>query len=272
MNFTIRQLGAIVGGWSIILIALSSWISRILTERFLSKWRRDEQASIEAIRGALASDRLLLESAIKSLQAGHDVNHQKRLTGIDHLWNSVLNLRSKFSGVVFFYGILLPEEYDPVFKKDPAIAASLANIDDAFITDAIRSSEEIESERPYLGETLWLRFFIYRAFLGRLAVLIVDGKRGGRFKDWREDDGARQLLAYVIPPKMINSLLGKSKDVTAVYQAVNSLETLILEEISLIVSGRRSAFESFENAKDLQISLATHIQSRSRSDLPIFRG
>src|ERR1017187_1828926 len=39
----------------------------------------------------------------------------------------------------------------------------------------------VEIYRPYLGETLWFLFFVYRAFLGRLnkAAGAADATRGG---------------------------------------------------------------------------------------------
>jgi hypothetical protein len=41
------------------------------------------------------------------------------------------------------------------------------------------------------------------------------------------------------------------KYVGSIYTVFGQLESVILEEISLIVSGRRSASESFESAKEL---------------------
>jgi len=50
---------------------------------------------------------------------------------------------------------------------------------------------------------------------------------------------------------------------TTIRIAINSLEAAILEEISLVVLVRRSAFEEFKNAKDRQASLIELTQSRN---------
>jgi hypothetical protein len=111
----------------------------------------------------------------------------------------------------------------------------------------------VERERPYLGETLWLKFFIYRAFLGRLAYLVIQGKRTGHFDDWRNDKGIRQILSTVLPEKLMQGLLNGNgaEGATAVRRAADELERSVLEEISLILSGKRSATDSFENAREL---------------------
>ena len=199
--------------------------------------------------------------AIRSFQAGQDANHEKRLAAVEELWTDVLHLRDKFSEVVLFYDILLPGEYDAVYKKGGALGAAISTVDEKFINDAMRPVEMLERQRPYLGETLWLRFFIYRAFFGRLAFLINDGKRRDHIQNWKEDSGVRQLLSPAISSEMLSSVL-ETKNPTTIRIAINALEAPMLEEISLIVSGRRSAFESFKNAKDLQASLAEVVEQR----------
>ncbi len=57
----------------------------------------------------------------------------------------------------------------------------------------------------------------------------------------------------------------------AVNLAVNSLETMMLREISLIVSGRRSSFESFENAKEMQKAIANLGTPGNRAGSPLFK-
>jgi hypothetical protein len=159
------------------------------------------------IKHALSSDRVLLESALRGAQQGLDASHNLRLTAIGGLWEGVLSLRNDYSGVVFFYNILLPSEYDSAYRKGESLAASIRDLDDEKNMAAIKRVDSIERERPYLGETLWLRFFIYRAFLGRLAVLTIKGKRTGHFEDWRKDGGIHQIISTVLPSNLVGDLL-----------------------------------------------------------------
>jgi hypothetical protein len=250
------EIAALVGGWSVIVIGLSGWLGRLLAERVLSQWRRDEQVLIETLRSDLASNRLLLETALKSQAAGHDLFQQKRLAAVERLWAGVLELRECLSSPVFFFGVLLPSEYDSALEKSDALAASVAAVTDDMILTAIIPTRQLEADRPHLGEALWFHFFIYRAFLARLAHLIVEGKRRQHISDWRDDGGVRQLLSHVIPKDTLEALLNSKHEPIAINRAIDMLESLLLKEVSLITSGRRSSFESFENAKELQAALA----------------
>jgi hypothetical protein len=271
MTITITQIIALLGGWSVVLVGLSSWTSKLLTERFLSKWRMEEQATIEELRNSFSRENRVLEAAISGAQLSQDASHQKRIAGIERLWSTLLAIRSSFSEVVFFFEIFLPREYESVLKKDDPLAKRLSQLNDEWIVSHLEPISALETERPYLGETLWSRISIYQSFLGRLAVLIVMGKRKGHIQNWAEDKGIRQLLSVVLPEKTVDIMLGKTGTFPALRWAIASLESLILEETSLILSGRRSAIESFENAKDLQRSIAELKEPAPGSDLQRFR-
>jgi hypothetical protein len=148
-----------------------------------------------------------------------------------------LDLRERLSAAVFFYTILVPSEYDSVFEQDGKTRDLVTSITDELIADSMRRTNRVENERPYLGEVLWSLFFIYRAFLGRLAVLIVMGKRRCHIDNWRDDPGVHQILGGVFKEKELEVLLGSKEDLHAVYRVLDRLQSLILEEISRVSSG-----------------------------------
>jgi hypothetical protein len=166
-----------------------------------------------------------------------DLLQQRRLSAIDRLWSATLDLKEKLSAPVFFFGILLPSEYDSALDRHDTIGALVTSITDRLIVESLNSVDGIENDRPYLGEKLWGLFFVYRAFLGRLAHLIVEGKRRHHIADWREDHGVRQLLGHVLPATEVELLFQAKEDVTAVTRAVDTLQLLILVEIRHITSG-----------------------------------
>lgn len=255
-TLSLREIVALIGGWSVLLVGLSAFLSRFFLERQLSRWRRDEQLVLETLRSELSGSRLLLEAATKSHSSGQDLLQQRRVAAVERLWLGVLQLRERFSTPVFFFGILLPSEYDSVFEKEGPLADMISKITEETIQSAVEPTAQLESDRPQLGEALWLRFFIYRAFLARLAYLIVSGKNRRHIKDWREDGGVRQQLGHVLSKDALESLLSTASDVNSIHRAVNMVEALLLEEISLITSGRRSSFESFENARELRAAMS----------------
>jgi hypothetical protein len=204
----LNQLILVLGGWTVVLGGLLVWTGRILAERITSAWRQYENEKLETMKHGFTSDRVLLENAIRGAQQGLDSIQTRRLSAIEALWNSVLKLRADFTGSIFFYEILSPEEYEEVFKRGDPMAASIRDLSDDTTMAAMRSVDSVEAERPYLGETLWLKFFVYRAFLGRLAHLLIEGKRSGHFTDWRKDSGVLQIVANVLSQQTVDGISG----------------------------------------------------------------
>ncbi|HEX3684073.1 MAG TPA: hypothetical protein VHU83_16190 [Bryobacteraceae bacterium] len=91
------KLIGILGGWSVIITALAAWINKLSTERMLSKWRRDEQATAERLREELATNRSLLDIATKSHGSGQDILQRKRVDAVGKLWNETIDLRTRLS-------------------------------------------------------------------------------------------------------------------------------------------------------------------------------
>lgn len=222
----------------------------------LSSWRRAEQKELEQVKHVLQENLTLLEKSLGSLASGQDKLYERRAKAADRLWAAVLALREDLSGPPFFYSMLLPEEYMDVLQEGNAIAASVSSLSGHQIMEANEKTKIIEADRPYLGEMLWLRFFIYRAFLSRVAYLIVDGKEKGRIISWREDSGVHQILRNVIEIESLTEVLGDKRNPSSINMIVQEIENQILKEISLSLTGKRSTLESLEIAKDLQIAVA----------------
>lgn len=252
MELTLNTALALFGGGSVVAIAIATFATNLLNQRLLSKWRRDEQTSAEGLKHSFANERLLLESAIRGSQQGLDKGHEKRLDAIEKVWSATVRLRDESARMRLLFTILLPSEYDDVFKPGQAnLAAWIADVNDTFVTKMMQGVDDVEAVRPYLGELLWGRFFIYRAFIGRIGYLVCRGRERRHIDDWREDRGVKQILAGLIPSATSQELFGAKQDVMAMTRTVQHLESLILQEISTTLSGQRSALESFENGKEL---------------------
>lgn len=250
MNFD--SIVKLLGGWSLILIAISALISRLLTGRVLSSWRRDEQKQIEILRDQLANSRLAIEAAIHSHSMGQNLVHQKHIEAVERLWSAVLMLRNRLSQAFFLSDILLPEEYDHVLDRSSKLFEYVHVLSDDMITEVMSSVDHIEKDRPLLGDTLWFNFFLYRAFRGRAEYLLLDGVKKGHIQDWRTDSGIKELLEYALPREKVTFLLESGYPIGFLKQAANEIESLILKEIALVVSGEQSSLKSFEIATKLR--------------------
>jgi hypothetical protein len=210
----------------------SDWSNPVLFEQQVAK-------VVQALKG---SDPKTSESQDKSAEQPKEPSPilRKRLAATENLWSAVLDLRDRLSPVVFFYTILVPSEYDTVFEPNSKTRDMVAPITDELVGEAMRHADRVEVGRPYLGDALWSQFFVYRAFLGRLAALIVLGKRRRHIGEWREDSGIRQILGALFEKGQLDGLLGSKDNLNAIYHVLDRLQNLMLNEISHICAGQEN--------------------------------
>jgi hypothetical protein len=189
---------------------------------------------VQALQGSAAASSFRADDTPKT----PDVILQKRLSAAETLWTTVLDLRERFSAVIFFYTILVPSEYDSVFELNSKTRDIVGGINDALIADAMRRAQKVEENRPYISESLWSPFFVYRAFVGRLAALIVMGKGNRHIGDWREDNGIRQILGSLYEKGQLDAFLAAKNNLHAVNQVLDGLQKVMLDKIAEISSGQ----------------------------------
>jgi uncharacterized protein YybS (DUF2232 family) len=73
------QVLGLLGGTAVIVAAVSAFVTNLVTQRLLSKWRRDEQRQLETLKHTLSESQLLLQAAIASHASGQDLFQARRL-------------------------------------------------------------------------------------------------------------------------------------------------------------------------------------------------
>ncbi len=253
MEQTIKDIALLLGGWTVIITGIISFISYLATQRIISSWDLKNQRELETLRHYQAETQLLLKDTISTISSSQSLLQERRVEAVDKAWKATLAMKQHYSQVTFFFTITLPDEYKDAFNH-AAIFEKLREIDDEYIANYPSEVDELEKFRPYLGETLWLYFFVYRAILGKLAFLVKWLKEGKDVGDWRHDSGIQKHLQAVLEKDEFSNILNLSP--MDIYFTLNIIDGKILKEISYILSGRRSSLESFENSKELRKMLA----------------
>ena len=253
MEQIIKDVALLLGGWTVIITSIIGFISYLATQRIIKSWDVKSQRELEALRNNQTETQLLLKDTISTITSSQSLLQEHRVEAADKLWKAILAMKQHFSQVTFFFTITLPHEYKGALKNS-AIFEGLREIDDEYITKLPNEVAELENFRPYLGETLWLYFFVYRAILGRLAILVSWLKEGKDIGDWRLDSGIQQHLKAVFEKDEFSNFMNLSP--MEIYYTLNILDGKVLKEISFILSGRKSSLESFENSKELRKMLA----------------
>lgn len=181
----ITQIVFLLGGWTVIVIAVTAWISQVATKRLFNEWDKRNQIEIDRIRHTQQQSDIILKELISIASSNQSNIQSLRTEAIDKLWIAIIALRENFSIPIMYFDITYPAEYSQL-HTNPKISSSfgVTNIQ-AF--EWIKSSLELEKYRPYLGEVLWQQFYFYRSILGRMAVLITQLMKGEKLDDWKED-------------------------------------------------------------------------------------
>ncbi len=253
MEQIVKDVALLLGGWTVIVTGIVSFISYLTTQKIIGSWDAKNQRELEILRNNQAETQLLLKDTISTISSSQSLLQEHRVEAVDKLWRAILAMKEHYSLVTFFFSMLMPSEYKTALSNSTTFEG-LRKIDDDYITNCSQGVLELENFRPYLGETLWLYFFVYRAILGRLAILVKWIKEGRETGDWRQDSGIQQHLKAVFEKDEFNSLINSSP--MEIYYALNILDSKILREVSFILSGRKSSLESFENSKELRKLLA----------------
>jgi hypothetical protein len=248
-----KDIALLLGGWTVIVTGVISFISYLATQKIIGSWDTRNQRELEILRNNQAETQVLLKDTTSAITSSQSLLQARRVEAVDKLWKAILALKDHYSPVTFFFTIALPSEYKTALANS-AIFSGLRKIDDHYIVNFPQEVSELESFRPYLGETLWLHFFVYRAVLGRLALLVKWLKEGKETGDWRQDSGVQQHLKAVFEEDEFKTLMNSSP--MEINYALNILDSKVLREISYILSGRRSSLESFENSRELRKLLA----------------
>jgi hypothetical protein len=240
-----------LGGWAIITIAVATWIGRRIAERLNIKWKMDQEKELEQLRANITRDHNMLNAAINSFSAGHHASDERRFCAIETMWKSMLELRSLFGSVIFFYDILLPTEYnDPRTNK---MVSDVINSKDKISNNYHSLRNDVVSYRPFLGEYLWILFSIYFIFISRTYHLFAKGVENKKIESWRNDKAIIRLLGTVLTEEDLSRNRLDSIDEFRLPDSaswiLDLMELKILLETSRLISGEAVADISLNQMK-----------------------
>jgi hypothetical protein len=202
---------------------------------------RDTNIKIETLK----SDNSTLQSSVDLLLANQSEIRARRLVAVEKMWNVLLQMNDKFSGVVHLDTILLPEELDEFFgRRRPlpdyiqAIVNQYAKEDASFNIFEEIGTMDIEKERPFLGEQMWVIFYVLRAIYGRCAMLISTSIKKTKFQNWKEDKHLASIVGMVLPQQVMDT--AKAMRGQGLQSLILHLNRAFLEEADKVLSGAKT--------------------------------
>ena len=129
-------------------------------EGYKNELKADNATFLEEIRKVNAQALAVQGAANASLVEGQRAAAEWRLKYADMLWREVLRLREEAPTALGLLDILNPNEFQEFITRSEFRDLALSiGADSTWF-----ANPEIESVRPFLGERLFLLFFIYRAW------------------------------------------------------------------------------------------------------------
>lgn len=264
---------AALGGTTVICLGVGKWFADRLADRLKTEWtfkhNRDleelksmHSIELERIRAELAENREMIASARAAISTGYAGAQSRVLEAVDSMWRKILVMRVSSSRLLFPYLVFAPEEIEA-----PAFAEKLSEmvplISDKQLQQTLDEvTEAAEDTRPFLGESLWRSFSLYRSFTLRLAFKMQQQRRQGHYLAWNKDWKGRVDNELLEMPKLILGD-GQLQQVLSMgplgvpQRILEAMETKILEEMNELIFGRRLVSLTIEEQERVRRVLST---------------
>ncbi|MBF2095759.1 MAG: hypothetical protein IGR80_13500 [Synechococcales cyanobacterium K44_A2020_017] len=253
---------ASVGGASIIIFGISTWLGKVWAEKVylknsslhskeLEKLKKHYAIELEQLKSEISQRQDFLSTSLSALSSGYISSRERTLVAIEILWKKILEIKAQVSEVTFFYSILLPSEYsEAASNKTTNIIPEInpSKLDDTFAQVSI----EVSEMRPFLGESLYRLYYIYRAFAYRQALKVLRRYDKKTIYEWdknfegKEDDVMYQALKEVFTGEELQNIIRNSQPFAPVQDILNAIELKIVVEMNEWIFGRQLVNMSIE--------------------------
>lgn len=185
----LSALGA-VGGAGVVIIGLSTWLSKVWANRILEADKKKYAAEIEAIKLFNQNFINTLSLTSSAYLENKKIFTEVRIDAVKKVWAQIIKLRDERPSPIIWLDIFLKSEYSK-FSEDKKFAFAK----DATSFEAVNSIIHSEADlvRPFLDNRSYQLYWGYRNLTGRLCFYI------NRFycddpptHDWRDDDGVKK--------------------------------------------------------------------------------
>lgn len=253
-------------GASVLLSAALVFLARHwITERLQQSIRHEYDQKLAHLNAHLRNESdknaLLLKSSIEreaerlrfataSVSQTQRVAIDRRLTGLETLWDGVLATRENVPIVMGFIDILTVDEYSSM-KNHPHFIAMIGEVSPeklaAMYKDNVGSRERV---RPYVGEYTWALVSTYQSIILRTALLVQMGQEDDKKLNWHLDSGINQLLRSALTTdefaKFESTRIGK------VSWIQRKFESKILAAMQIVISGEQFGEEALRQAQRME--------------------
>lgn len=254
-------LGA-VGGAGVVIIALSTWLSKVWANRILETDRNRYASEIEALRLSNQNFINALSLTNSAYLESKKAFTEKRIDAVQTIWAQIIKLRDERPSSIIFLDILTLEEYPELSKNSKFSYAKNATNPEA-INSIIHS--EADLVRPFLDDRSYQLYWGYRSLTGRLCVYINNFySKEPPIHDWRDDHGVIQILQSTLTQQEMDLFKNNKWATTELF---NYLEMLISNHLKKLSSGVDLANETLEHSLSFNRAASEIVKSELQAKI-----
>lgn len=268
LSSTVEPILTSVGGVSVIIVGLSALLSKVWAERIylknssshnkdLEKIKKDYAIELEHLKSEISQHRDLMSISQNALLSGYNSSRERTLIAIENLWKKILEIREVVSEFIYFYWALQPSAYSKAVSEETS--PNLIHVKpEEFDAKVLQVSKGVDELRPFVGESLYRLYYIYRAFAFRQALKILRRKDENVVYEWdknfdgKEDTALYQILKEIFTEEELQSIIRNSLPFAPVPGILDAIELKIVAEMNEWIFGRQLVKMSIE--EQLRIS------------------
>jgi hypothetical protein len=230
-----RDIVILLGGTSVIILAIITYLGNVFLKRLQSNWKHENDLQVTSIKAELDKSQSLIIQLASTYSSGHQVAQSKKIEAVETLWKNILKLKDQSKHVSIIYNLLTDEEIlKPKNEKVLQIFNKL-NIE-LYTNQSVKIIDEVQQSRPLIGDELWNLFSMYNTFCGRSLFLLSNQFGNKSPKLWNQDKATLNTLKTVLEEEEYNFIITqKHKSFDSV---IITLEQKILNKCNSILTGQ----------------------------------
>ena len=253
MTEIIKQLAehwAGQGAWALLTTLVAVTIATLIAKGLDARWKHHYDRDTERFKAQIEQNHLILTTAMSSLTSAAAAANPKVVEAVETIWKAIIRLRDESYAAGFYADITTKEEWcnlpsHPRQKEQVKAIAEAAEKRHHLLKE-LAAAEQV---RPFVGELIWSMYFVYRALVLRVAVIVERDFSKGKLAYWYEDSGIQEFLRLLLTEEEIAAI--NQYDVSRFKQITAFAENRILREINRIISGHQSADSGLEHARKI---------------------
>lgn len=168
-------------------------------ESYRDELKRESDVGLEKIRRFNTEQIAAQQVAFQAFQSSHGAAFERRLKAIEVIWEAFIYVSNNGPPVLTWVDVHLESEYSKLLSS--RTGNLIQQLSDGDVMKLVDGTKGAELARPFAKDQLYAILFVYRAIVGRIIVLLMEGQKKGSVPFWPRDPVIKQHLQVLLSPQ-----------------------------------------------------------------------